>query len=202
MTDKPKPLTDAELEAAELAFDARSDDGLRLTDAAIELLDRVVGELVRKRTLIRKLVLEEGCPASDDWAGGAVCAFCDGPETAKTGGVPGADPRYDHRAECIWLELEREAQRVIVRSWRDLVRPAWEYYQREGNSVGGNLHIVLDDGNVERSHVEFCLERATAEGDEAGVVLARLLLAASRTQREKLKANYRLYCHRAPEPKG
>jgi hypothetical protein len=92
------------------------------------------------------------------------------------------------------------AARVIVKSWCDLVRPAWEYYQRDGNGAGGNLHIVLDDGNVERSHVEFCLERATAEGDEAGVVLARLLLAASRTQRKMLTANYQLYCQGAPEP--
>lgn len=31
------------------------------------------------------------------------------------------------------------------------------YYAKPGNSVGGNLHIVLDDCNVEDGHVEFCL---------------------------------------------
>lgn len=62
------------------------------------------------------------------------------------------------------------------------------YYRKPGNEVGGNLHIVLDDGNVEDGHIQYCLEQAEADGDEDGVVLASLLLRMSRTQRSKLSA--------------
>lgn len=62
------------------------------------------------------------------------------------------------------------------------------YYAKPGNGTGGSLHIVLEDGNVETSHVQWCLERAQEQGDEDGVALARLLLRMSRTQRNKLYA--------------
>lgn len=57
------------------------------------------------------------------------------------------------------------------------------YLAQPGNSVGGNLHIVLADGNVKDSHVQFCLDEAVADGDEEGARLARLLLKMSKTQR-------------------
>lgn len=60
------------------------------------------------------------------------------------------------------------------------------YYAKPENGVGGNLHIVLDDGNVEDSHVRFCLDRAHEAGDADGIALAGLLLRMSRTQRLKL----------------
>lgn len=60
------------------------------------------------------------------------------------------------------------------------------YYAKDGNGAGGSLHIVLDDGNVEDSHVRFCLEFAREEGDEDGVRLAETLLQMSQTQRLKL----------------
>lgn len=60
------------------------------------------------------------------------------------------------------------------------------YYAKPGNGVGGNLHIVLEDLNVEDSHVRWCLEYAEKQGDTDGVELAKLLLAMSKTQRLKL----------------
>jgi hypothetical protein len=60
------------------------------------------------------------------------------------------------------------------------------YYAKPGNAVGGNLHIVLDEGNVETGHVEWCLARAREEGDADGAALAELLLRMSKTQRSKL----------------
>jgi hypothetical protein len=60
------------------------------------------------------------------------------------------------------------------------------YYEKPGNSVGGNLHIVLEDGNVDDSHVRACLEWAQAAGDADAVALATLLLRMSRTQRRRL----------------
>lgn len=46
-------------------------------------------------------------------------------------------------------------------------------------SSGGSLHIVTDDGNVEREHIEFCETYASERGDVAGVALAKLLLMLS-----------------------
>lgn len=60
------------------------------------------------------------------------------------------------------------------------------YYAKPGNSVGGSLHIVLDDGNVKDKNVEFCLEQARLMGDEDGIKLAGLLLRMSKTQRYKI----------------
>lgn len=57
------------------------------------------------------------------------------------------------------------------------------YYRVPGHEVGYTLHIVLDDGNYRDSHVRFCLRAAVAVGDRFGIKLARMLLAASRTQR-------------------
>lgn len=58
-----------------------------------------------------------------------------------------------------------------------------------GNGVGGVLHIVLSDGNVADSHVEFCRNQAVQEVDQCGYFLATVLLNMSKTQRSKLSAN-------------
>lgn len=60
------------------------------------------------------------------------------------------------------------------------------YYQMEGNSTGGSLHIVLDDGNYERHHVEFCLQWAKDRDDPDGVMLAGHLLLLTDEERRVL----------------
>ena len=60
------------------------------------------------------------------------------------------------------------------------------YYGLPGNGVGGSLHIVLDDENIENGHVLFCWEQAIHTGDGPGEYLAWLLLGMSETQRLKL----------------
>lgn len=60
------------------------------------------------------------------------------------------------------------------------------YYAKPNNGVGGSLHIVLDDGNIETSSVKFCREYARQNNDLDGVALAELLLKMSYTQRKKL----------------
>lgn len=60
------------------------------------------------------------------------------------------------------------------------------YYRLPGNSVGGSLHIVLDDGNIDRSFVEYCKEYALEKQDYFGAALANILLRMSLTQRKKL----------------
>lgn len=61
-----------------------------------------------------------------------------------------------------------------------------EFYGIEGNGVGGHLHIVLDDGNIEDDHVAHCLERARMDDDFVAEALASILVKMSRTQRTKL----------------
>lgn len=60
------------------------------------------------------------------------------------------------------------------------------YYQKEGNSAGGSLHIVLDDGNTEDCHVEYCLNCAKEKEDADGVILAEQLLLLSAEERDNL----------------
>jgi hypothetical protein len=70
----------------------------------------------------------------------------------------------------------------------DVVRIARDYLTRPGNSVGGNLHIVLADKNLEDGSVRYCYEQAAAARDVQGAWLARLLLQMTRTQRERVYA--------------
>jgi hypothetical protein len=61
-----------------------------------------------------------------------------------------------------------------------------DYYALDGNSTGGSLHLVLDDGNVRRRHVEFCRDYALDLGDQAGVEIADMLLLMTVSQRRRL----------------
>lgn len=60
------------------------------------------------------------------------------------------------------------------------------YIAKKGNTVGGSLHIVLEDGNIEDGHVAFCIKDASERGDTEGAMLASMLLRMSKTQRKKL----------------
>jgi hypothetical protein len=75
------------------------------------------------------------------------------------------------------------------------------FYEFEGNGCGGSLHIVLDDGNIEDSHVDYCIsyaqglpetrherDRYDLPFDYKGELLGRLLRMMSLTQRGKLYA--------------
>ena len=61
----------------------------------------------------------------------------------------------------------------------------------ERNCVGCCLHIVTDDGNLENSHVRFCVtwanrdEHKGPEHDDCRE-LANLLLGMSKTQRKRV----------------
>jgi len=60
------------------------------------------------------------------------------------------------------------------------------YYKEFGNVVGGNLHIVLSDGNVENHNVKWCLGLAESRGDFMGVAIAKYLLLLTEEDREEL----------------
>lgn len=63
------------------------------------------------------------------------------------------------------------------------------YLAKPENGVGGNLHIVLDDGNVHDDHVKFCIDQSIERGDKDGEYLGRILLSMSFTQRTKIYKN-------------
>jgi hypothetical protein len=64
------------------------------------------------------------------------------------------------------------------------VRPLIDaYYLLDGNRSGGGLHIVLDDGNYERCHVQFCID--TAKNEETKQ-LGLVLLMLSNSQRRRM----------------
>ena len=56
----------------------------------------------------------------------------------------------------------------------------------ESHGAGCCLHIVLDDGNIEDSSVEFCIRYAEEQGHGSCAALARMLRSMSKTQRQKL----------------
>lgn len=62
----------------------------------------------------------------------------------------------------------------------------YAYRDKPGNEVGGNLHIVLGDGNVSDADVEFCRLAAKEAGDTEGEILACILAFMSKTQRKKI----------------
>lgn len=68
----------------------------------------------------------------------------------------------------------------------ELVTHIMAYYQRPDCGVGGALHIVLEDGNVDNADVDFCIQYAREQGDAEGERLALILRQMSRTQRTKL----------------
>lgn len=63
----------------------------------------------------------------------------------------------------------------------DVVALAKAYYQRF--PVGGNLHVVLDDGNLRLGFVQSCFDVAMKEGDELGATIAYMMLQMTSSQR-------------------
>jgi hypothetical protein len=66
----------------------------------------------------------------------------------------------------------------------DEILPVVNYfYTLPGNSNGGCLHIVLEDGNTADAHVRYCVEYAIDRQDPIGAAVALFLLNVTRTQR-------------------
>ena len=69
-----------------------------------------------------------------------------------------------------------------------MIRP---YYA--AHSAGGNLHVSLDDGNMEDGNVWFCLMEAAKEKDLVGVRIAVHLLSMTEDARYELYDRYSEY---------
>lgn len=66
------------------------------------------------------------------------------------------------------------------------VLPLLKEYRKKYPWCGGPLHIVLDDGNFETDHVQYCLDEAKRTEDAEGISLAEKMLLMTKTQRSKL----------------
>lgn len=65
---------------------------------------------------------------------------------------------------------------------------------------GGVLHIVLDDYNIEDSHLEWCRAHAREHDDVIGEALTLALMNMSKTQRLKLAHKVDCYPSRRHNP--
>jgi hypothetical protein len=61
------------------------------------------------------------------------------------------------------------------------------YAYLEYNATWGSLHIALDDNNIDRGSIEFCLNYALENKDYLGAYLASVLLTLSDDELEFLK---------------
>ena len=84
-------------------------------------------------------------------------------------------------------EITSECDRLHMRGGKPTlpeVRPLIDaYYALPWNGAGGELHVVLDDGNVERSHIQWCLDNAQ---QAETIALCRVLLMLSGSQRRRM----------------
>jgi hypothetical protein len=92
------------------------------------------------------------------------------------------------------METNNDFTRLIILDRKpaihELVAATKAYYSLPNNAAGGKLHIVLDDGNIKDEHIKWCIDYALRLGDNEGVMLGRMLLNASKTQRTKLVRGY------------
>lgn len=61
------------------------------------------------------------------------------------------------------------------------------YYAMPGNDAGGNLHIVLDDSNLDDECISWCLAKCSEQGDDMGAQIATELLKLPEAQRWTMK---------------
>lgn len=57
----------------------------------------------------------------------------------------------------------RDPNRLTVPQVLPLVR---EYIRKPENCVGGSLHIVIEDCNLETEHIRYCAEDALERDDD------------------------------------
>ena len=66
----------------------------------------------------------------------------------------------------------------------DLRQLLEDWYARPGNGVGGALHIVVDDFNIETEHIVWCYKNASLADRVAMYPLMSALVAIPEDERE------------------
>lgn len=75
-------------------------------------------------------------------------------------------------------------------SGHDLVLALCQAYANE-NECGGNLHIILDDGNLENCNLDWCSGYCCAKGDQNGQDICNFLRFMKMEDRERIYAALR-----------
>ena len=82
--------------------------------------------------------------------------------------------------------IKRQSENVNKRQLLDAVKL---YYRLPGHEAGGNLHLVLSDGNCDDSSMWVCIVACVKELDTMGLYIASaMLFTMTEEQRD------RLYC--------
>ena len=58
------------------------------------------------------------------------------------------------------------------------------------NGTGGNLHIMLDDGNVSLTHLAFCENKCYEHDDSMGLFIISIMWDMSEEDRKKFVDAY------------
>jgi hypothetical protein len=86
------------------------------------------------------------------------------------------------------LDITAECKRIVVRGTKPTlpeVRPIIEaWYARPENGAGGELHVILDDNNMERSFLVHTIA-SDRHGDEAKWI-CNVLLMLTPSQKRRL----------------
>jgi len=91
-------------------------------------------------------------------------------------------------------EYNNLVQRIRIndKTWfNDFVKLCGHYY--ENNPCGGSIHVVLDDGSLEDTHVSWCAGYACGKNDQEGSDLAEIMSMMSLAQRKRV---YKAYPYR------
>ena len=67
---------------------------------------------------------------------------------------------------------------------KELIQYYYQWYV-----VGGNLHIVLDDGNLDDEYIWYCQEQCLNKEDVLGYLIATLLRCFTLEERESMYNN-------------
>jgi len=112
---------------------------------------------------------------------GALDGVCQREAEAAASQIRAAvDPEDPRRVHIQMPRLVIEGDTPRARALRERVE---RFYVLPGNGCGGNLHIVLDDGNLEDSSIEVCRKAAEEAADREGVEIAEELRRCSWEER-------------------
>ena len=69
--------------------------------------------------------------------------------------------------------MKADKRNILIRRATEL---AQMIYRTPGGECGGPLHIVLDDGNIETEHIQWCIDHIDDKGYEVSEELKALCL--------------------------
>lgn len=61
-----------------------------------------------------------------------------------------------------------------------------EYYEIKENVCGGNLHIMLDDGNLNDRDIIWCYDHCEGKKDYLGMLICSLMIQVDETDRQEI----------------